>query len=126
MLPSILGLKCPKCRKGDLFTHKNMYRVKGFFDMPKECPNCGQDFEPETGFYFGAMYVSYGLTVALSVAVFAITIIFDIYSLGLFLLLNGIALLTLLPYIFRVSRSIWISIIVKYDPPKDADKKAQA
>jgi hypothetical protein len=102
-----------------------MYRVKGFFDMPKECPNCGQDFEPETGFYFGAMYVSYGLTVALSVAVFVVTLIFDIYTLGRFLIINGIVLLVLLPYIFRVSRSIWIAIIVKYDPPKDADKKAQ-
>lgn len=123
MLKSIFQLKCPKCRKGDMFVHKNMYRFSGFFDMPKNCACCGQDFEPETGFYFGAMYVSYGLTVALSVAVFVVTLIFDIYSLKIFLIINGIVLLALLPYIFRVSRAIWLAIIVKYDPPKYADKK---
>lgn len=116
MLASILKLKCPKCRKGNLFTHSKMYRFNGFFDMPTNCTVCGQDFEIEAGFYFGAMYVSYGLTIAISVAVFAVTLVFNIYSLRNFLLLDLGVLLISLPYIFRVSRSIWISIIVKYDP----------
>ena len=67
-LSSILQLKCPKCRQGDLFCNKSSYKYKGFFDMPKKCSECGQDFEIETGFYYGAMYVSYALTIALTVA----------------------------------------------------------
>ncbi|PKP44902.1 MAG: DUF983 domain-containing protein [Bacteroidetes bacterium HGW-Bacteroidetes-12] len=115
MLPSILKLKCPKCHEGDLFVYKGSYRIKGFFDMPKNCSKCGQDFEIETGFYFGAMYVSYGLTIAISVAVFTALIVFDSYSLELFLLSEFLVLLALLPYVIRVSRAIWIAIIVKYD-----------
>lgn len=83
--------------------------------MPKNCTKCGQDLEIETGFYFGAMYVSYGLTIAISVAVFTAMLVFDAYSLELFLLLEFLVLLVSLPYIIRVSRAIWIAIIVKYD-----------
>lgn len=35
--------------------------------MPDHCPECGLSFMPEPGFYYGAMYVSYALTIALSV-----------------------------------------------------------
>lgn len=30
--------------------------------MPAACSVCGQAFEPEVGFYWGAMYVSYGFS----------------------------------------------------------------
>ena len=112
---SVLKLKCPKCRQGDLFYNKKIYQFKGFFDMPKKCPKCGQDFQIETGFYYGAMYVSYALTIALIVAVFIALIVFNIFSIELFLLLDFIALLIALPYLFKVSRSIWIALMVKFD-----------
>lgn len=112
---SVLKLKCPRCRQGDLFCNKKIYQYKGFFDMPKKCPKCGQDFQIETGFYYGAMYVSYALTIALIVAVFIALIVFNIFSIELFLLLDFIALLIALPYLFKVSRSIWIALMVKFD-----------
>jgi uncharacterized protein (DUF983 family) len=112
---SVLKLKCPKCRQGDLFYNKKIYQFKGFFDMPKKCPKCGQDFQIETGFYYGAMYVSYALTIALIVAVFIALIVFNIFSIELFLLLDFIVLLIALPYLFKVSRSIWIALMVKFD-----------
>ncbi|OFY94699.1 MAG: hypothetical protein A3K10_14455 [Bacteroidetes bacterium RIFCSPLOWO2_12_FULL_31_6] len=112
---SVLKLKCPKCRQGDLFYNKKIYQFKGFFDMPKKCPKCGQDFQIETGFYYGAMYVSYALTIALIVAVFTVLIVFNIFSIELFLLLDFIVLLIALPYLFKVSRSIWIALMVKFD-----------
>jgi len=70
ILKSTLNLKCPKCHEGDLFCNTRVYRYKGFFDMPNRCPKCNQDFQIEAGFYLGAMFVSYALTVALNVAVF--------------------------------------------------------
>lgn len=112
---SVLLLKCPKCRQGDLFCNKKIYQYNGFFDMPKKCPKCGQDFQIETGFYYGAMYVSYALTIALIVAVFIALIVFNIFSIELFLLLDFIALLVALPYVFKVSRSIWIALMIKFD-----------
>ncbi len=115
-ITSVLQLKCPKCRQGDLFCNKKTYQYKGFFDMPKKCPKCGQDFEIETGFYYGAMYVSYAITIALIVAVFTALIVFNIFSIELFLLLDFIVLLITLPYVFKVSRSIWIALMIKFDP----------
>lgn len=115
-ITSVLQLKCPKCRQGDLFRNKKTYQYKGFFDMPKKCPKCGQDFEIETGFYYGAMYVSYAITIALIVAVFTALIVFNIFSIELFLLLDFIVLLITLPYVFKVSRSIWITLMIKFDP----------
>ncbi len=115
LISSVLQLKCPKCRKGDLFCNKSSYQYKGFFDMPKKCTECGQDFEIETGFYYGAMYVSYALTIAITVAVFVALSVLNVFSIGLFLITDLIVLLLALPYVFRVSRSIWIALMIKYD-----------
>jgi Protein of unknown function (DUF983) len=32
--------------------------------MNNHCPHCGVTFQPEPGFYQGAMYVSYGFSIA--------------------------------------------------------------
>lgn len=78
----------------------------------------------EPGFYFGAAYVSYGLTVALWIAVLVALMTFG--KLGWihftrFLeqpktyLISGIAtLLILLPPLQRLSRSIWIHMFVRF------------
>jgi len=115
MLSGVIKLKCPRCRKGDLFANKNVYRYKDFFKMPNHCPKCGQDFNIETGFYYGAMYVSYGLTIAINVAVFVALSVFNIFSVELFLLVDLIILLITLPYIFKISRAIWININVPFN-----------
>ena len=114
-IPSILQLKCPKCREGDLFVNKSSYKYKGFFDMPKKCPKCGQDFEIETGFYYGAMYVSYAITIAITVAVFVVMTLFNVFSIIPFLICDVVALVITMPYVTRVSRSIWIALMIKYD-----------
>ena len=53
-----------------MFQQKNPYKLKGFMKMYDHCTECGQQFEIEVGFYYGAMYVSNALAVALSVATF--------------------------------------------------------
>jgi endogenous inhibitor of DNA gyrase (YacG/DUF329 family) len=73
--PSILNLficKCPRCRKGDMFTDKNPWHLKHTMNMNKECPVCGQPLDIEVGFYFGSSYVSYAFTVAISAITFAL------------------------------------------------------
>jgi len=115
IVSSVLKLKCPKCREGDLFCNKSSYQYKEFFDMPDRCDKCGQDFQIETGFYYGAMYASYALTIAISVAVFVALTVFNLFSITSFLISDVVALLVTMPYITRVSRALWIAIVVKYD-----------
>lgn len=112
-ISSIFKLKCPKCGKGDLFCNKNVYQYKGFFDMPKNCSNCNQDFEIEPGFYYGAMYVSYALTIALTVSVFVAMVVLNVFNIKWFLVIDFLVLLIGLPYIFKISRSLWLTIMVK-------------
>jgi len=89
--------------------------------MNENCPVCGQPTEIETGFYYGTAYVSYALTVALSVA----TLVAWWVLIGLsaqdkrffiWMAVNAIFLILLQPWIMRLSRSIWISWFVKYQP----------
>lgn len=84
--------------------------------MPKRCEVCGQKFEPETGFYYGAMFISY-LFIAL---ISFIVVCFNIFVLGIQVELSFGILLLILAIIYvwnlRITRSIWIHLIVKYDP----------
>src|SRR5215216_2534149 len=73
-LYSILNNKCPKCQVGDFFVYKNPFR-KDFAKMHDHCPHCGELFNKEVGFYYGAMYVSYGLNIALGVGMFLFMVV---------------------------------------------------
>lgn len=119
-ITALLQNKCPRCRKGDMFCSKSAYK-KGFMKMPKSCAECGQPMEIEVGFYYGTGYVSYALTVALSVASFiawwviiGISVNDDrvIWWIGF----NAILLISLLPWLMRLSRAIWLSFFVRYNP----------
>ena len=84
-LVSLFKLKCPHCRKGDMFVSKSSY-TKGFTRMHEKCEVCGQLMEPEMAFYYGTGYVSYVLAVAISVASFiSLALVFFLTSSSSFL-----------------------------------------
>ena len=111
--------KCPRCRKGDLF--KKPLKLTAPLDMHDNCPKCGQKYEPETGFYYGAMFISYIFTgwyllIPTLILVFA----FNWSIIPAMLVALAIAILSYLR-ILRGSRSLWLHAMVKYDP-KEASK----
>ena len=118
LLSNIFKHRCPRCRKGKLFTHA-AYNIRHTIDMPDKCPHCEQAFHLEPSFYYGALYVSYGLQVALfaTVAV-AVAVLYPEAPTSWYLIGVTAAALLLYPLIIRLSRSIWIHIFVKYDPSK--------
>lgn len=121
--PGILNLfqcKCPRCRIGNMFQNKKAY-AKGFMKMYDTCPVCGQYYDIEVGFYYGSSYVSYGITVAISIVSFMawwlfIGISYDDNRVIYWLIFNAAFILALQPYLMRLSRTVWLSIFVKYDP----------
>ncbi|WP_276131840.1 DUF983 domain-containing protein [Polluticoccus soli] len=120
LLWSVLTNKCPRCRKGNLFTGSNPYHIKTTMRMPEHCPECGQRFELQTGFYFGTGYVSYGLSVMLLAAIFigwALTLGLSFRDNSIFWCLGVsiAALLALQPVLQRMARSIWIAFFVRHD-----------
>ncbi|MDQ2794585.1 MAG: DUF983 domain-containing protein [Bacteroidota bacterium] len=60
---ALAQLRCPRCHQGKLFSYSALNITK-FAQMPEQCPVCGQTFEPEPGFYFGSMYITFGFNVA--------------------------------------------------------------
>ena len=122
--PGILNLlkcKCPRCRIGDMFQYPNVYNFKKFMLMNDQCDVCKQHFDIEVGFYYGSSYVSYGLTVFLSV----VTLVIWYFLIGFsatdnrifyWVITNGVLLIILQPWLMRFSRTLWLSFFVKYNP----------
>ena len=83
--------------------------------MPDQCAVCGQDFKIEDGFFLGATYVSYALTIALTVPLLAVS--YFVFNLDFMWMLPVLAVLLflLMPPILRLSRSIWINFFVYYE-----------
>jgi hypothetical protein len=103
-----------------MFQVHNSYNLKQFMKMHDRCPACGQLMEIEVGFWYGTSYISYALTVALSVATciaWWVLIGFSLEDNRFFLWMgaNIIILLVAQPYLMRLSRAIWLSIFVKYN-----------
>lgn len=117
---NVLECKCPRCRKGNMFQDSNPWHLKNTLKMNRECPVCKQPFNIEVGFYYGSSYVSYALTIALSVASFIAWWIFVGISVNdnrvlYWLPVNAIFLLLLQSYLMRVSRTVWLAFFVRYD-----------
>ncbi len=119
LLPAIFQMKCPNCRKGQMFCNKSMFPLNELLKMPEHCKECGQKMELEVGFYYGTGYVSYALTIALLAVVFVgYWLFFGIsykdnsvfYALGWSI---GIVLL-LQPWLMRMSRVLYLYMFVKY------------
>ena len=83
--------------------------------MPKNCSVCDQKYEPEAGFYYGAMYVSYAIGVATFVTVWvALSILApDMGAIGIITYML-VAILLIAPVSYRISRRVWINLFVKY------------
>ena len=70
---AIIEGKCPRCQSGKMFKHKAV--SFNFMQMFDDCPVCKVHFEIEPGFFWGAMYVSYGITVAIMITLGLATLI---------------------------------------------------
>lgn len=84
--------------------------------MNTSCDHCGHVFEKESGFFWGAMFVSYALAVAEIVAVFIAAQLFftDMYD-DRIILIIGAAILLLSRFNFRYARIAWIYIFTSKD-----------
>jgi hypothetical protein len=115
IIRGVVANRCPNCHQGACFKTDNPYKLSQAYQMHAHCPHCGQNFEPETGFYFGSMYISYGLSLIVTmIAFFGFAIGLDADPIRVFIVLSVI-LLALHPVFFRLSRLIWLHIFVKYN-----------
>ncbi len=120
-LNSILTGSCPKCQEESMYVDPNAYNLKNIYYMHENCSHCGLRYQIEPSFFYGAMYVSYALTVAIGVAAFIITKVFIGLDLIASFIAIIVALILLMPITARLARNIYINIFVHFD--KNAVKK---
>ena len=105
---ALAQLRCPRCHQGRLFTHSAL-NVTKFAQMPAECPVCGQTFEPEPGFYFGSMYITFGFNVATTL-VLGVAIYYLLGNPDTWVYVVAVTVVTVLftPVILRYSRALML------------------
>lgn len=112
MLVHIIKNECPRCHQGKAFPNSNLFSFSFRSEiMNKECPVCHLNFTKEPGFYWGSMYVSYGLAVLEAFITYFICLLagaetFDLMNLWIIM---GV-ILVLSPFNFRMSRLVWLYI----------------
>ena len=113
---SVLRGKCPSCHKGDFFKHSftmNLFKVN---KIKKTCSYCDLKYMIEPAFYFGALYVSYGITVALCIVTFVISKLMLNVALLTSFITVFVVLILFIPVNLRLSRILWINMFVSYKP----------
>jgi uncharacterized protein (DUF983 family) len=111
---SIFKNKCPKCNEGNFFEDSNPLHLKNVLKTYENCNSCGFKYLIEPSFFYGAMYVSYGLTVMSSIATFIILYVMGFNLIQVFIGII-IVLIALTPFTLRLARLIYINLFVQYD-----------
>ena len=112
-LLAIVRELCPRCRRGSIF-RASLWR--GYLAMHERCPVCGLKYEREPGYFIGAMYFSYALSIP---PVLVIVLLlwhwtnwrFDLVVLGAF-----VAYLPFSLAVTRWARVLWIYFDRHFDP----------
>lgn len=120
---SILKGSCPVCHNEPMYKESNAYILSSTLKMHERCAHCNTKYKIEPSFFYGAMYVSYGVGIAFASIAFVVSnLIFGTSLVQAFIAIIGTLLFTF-PIIMRLSRNIWINLFMKYDKEKDAFAK---
>jgi len=101
-LGALLLQRCPKCWKGRVF--------RGLVTMNERCPVCGHRFQQDGGYFLGAMYMSYGLSIPTLglLAVLIHWLLLPGWPLEFVVLVALVHYLLFVPAVFRYSRILWM------------------
>ena len=92
------------------------FSMRRWLDMYSVCPVCDLKFDREPGYFLGAMYVSYGLSIPPVLALVFILWLVAGWPFGAAVFGAFVAYLPFVPYVVRISRVIWIYIDRSVDP----------
>lgn len=118
-LQAMLDARCPRCREGQIFTHP-WWQVGKFSRMHERCPHCDLRYETEPGLFFGAMFISYAVSVGIMVGMGAVIYFAfnDPDNVWLYYVLPiTLVSLVAVPFNFRISRVVMLHLFagVSYD-----------
>lgn len=109
---------CPKCHNESMYKNSNPYALHEALDMNESCSHCNTKYKIEPSFFYGSMYVSYGVGIAFALAAFVTSYLILETNLKVAFVAIVITLIAFMPIIMRVSRNIWINLFMSYDKSK--------
>lgn len=119
LLGAVVAARCPQCREGDFFA--GPWHQLHFLTIHPQCPVCNATYEPEPGFFIGAMYVNYAFNILQLVVVglFTWLVINPDNAWWIVGAVLGVTFATI-PFTARASRVIWLYMFgeLRYDPTK--------
>ena len=99
---------CPECGAGPIFAST--------WRMNPTCPVCGTKFERGPGYFTGAMYFSYALGIPIIALGTLVVWLIARWPLHWAVLVVWAAFLPLVPFVFRLSRVMFIHFDRYFDP----------
>lgn len=106
---------CPKCHEESMYLDTNPFNIMKIYAMHETCSHCKQVYKIEPSFFFGAMFVSYGLGVLIGIITFLVSHFVFQANLKTAFISIVVALILSNTLIMRMSRNIWINIFVHFD-----------
>ena len=123
-LYGIANNKCPRCHEGDFYVDKNPFHLSKILTINEKCSDCDLKYMLEPSFYHGAMYVSYGLSVATAIITFIITKLIIGLSLVASFITVVTSLIVLTPVMLKLSRLLYINMFVSFESTKEKKQKS--
>ncbi|MBL7900874.1 MAG: DUF983 domain-containing protein [Bacteroidia bacterium] len=105
---SFWACKCPRCGRDKVFSN-SIFSPTKFAKTREACTHCGLTYQPEPGFFFGAMYWSYAIIVATIVSMSIAFSVFGIFEHAIWAI--PVVLILGLPLIFRYSRMLMLYVV---------------
>ena len=106
---------CPKCHEESMYLNANPFNIMKIYAMHETCSHCKQVYKIEPSFFFGAMFVSYGLGVLIGIITFLVLHFVFQANLKTAFISIVVALILSNTLIMRMSRNIWINIFIHFD-----------
>jgi uncharacterized protein (DUF983 family) len=122
LLPALLTMKCPSCRKSTVFVNKSIFPLDKCLALKEECEVCGEKMKSESNNGGGINY-------ALTMVLFFLNLLWywplfsnsptfglEIHNNGVFYFLGLSTLIVVLaqPYLMRLSRMLYLYLYVGF------------
>jgi uncharacterized protein (DUF983 family) len=112
---AILRQRCPRCLEGPIFRFP-LWR--GPLATHERCSVCGFKYEREPGYFLGAMYFSYALSIPPALAIVLLIWRLTGWHFDVVMMCAFVAYLPFVPAVSRWSRVLWLYLDQRFDPQK--------
>ena len=113
LVRAIARAACPRCRKGPIFRGS---LLRGFLAVHEKCPVCGLKYEREPGYFLGAMYFSYLLSIPPVLILVLLLWRLTNWRFDAVLVAAFVAYLPFVPFVARFARVLCLYLDRHFDP----------